>query len=112
MPEQTNVNDKELDMAKMLIQRLSTPFEPEKYKDDYRETLLEAIGQKVSGKEVRVAPEPHRANVIDLMAALQASLEALKPVPSEPAPAAGKTKGTKGAKGKGKTKEPKESIGT
>ena len=78
LPEAAEVNDKELNMAQMLIDQLSTPFEPEKYKDDYRERLLELIEQKVAGKEVNIAPEPERANVIDLMSALQASLDAVK----------------------------------
>lgn len=107
LPEKSNVNDKELDMAKMLIQQLSTPFEPQKYKDDYREAVLEAIESKISGKQVTVAPEPQRANVIDLMAALQASLEQVKPVPSEPTPAAGAKEGTKG---KARTKKAKENV--
>ncbi|MFE5323561.1 Ku protein [Paenibacillus sp. NPDC056579] len=101
LPEQSNVNDKELTMAKMLIEQLSTPFEPEKYKDDYREAVLKAIEQKVSGKQVSIAPEPNKTNVIDLMSALQASLDAMKPVPETDAAPAAKTKKTR-AKGKAK----------
>jgi DNA end-binding protein Ku len=78
LPEQINVEDRELDMAKMLIEQLSTTFDPEKYKDEYRGRLLEAIEHKVAGEEVQTAPEPHRTNVIDLMAALQASLDATR----------------------------------
>ncbi|WNQ10452.1 Ku protein [Paenibacillus aurantius] len=91
LPEASQVNDKELTMAKMLIEQLSTPFEPEKYKDEYRSALMDAIQQKISGEEIRVAPEQQRANVIDLMSALQASLDAVKPEK----PAAGKRKGKK-----------------
>lgn len=117
LPEAAKVNDKELDMAKMLIEQLSTPFEPEKYQDDYRSAVLEAIEQKVSGKQIRVAPEPQKSNVIDLMAALQASLEA-----SKPAAETGKA-GAKAAKGKAaedpegkpsgkrKSKSKKENVG-
>lgn len=87
LPENPAVNEKELTMAKMLIEQLSTPFEPEKYKDDYREKVLSLIEHKVAGEEFKVAPEAPKTNVIDLMAALQASLEAVKPsnVPAEPA---------------------------
>jgi DNA end-binding protein Ku len=106
LPEQSNVNEKELDMAKLLIGQLSTPFEPEKYKDTYRESLLGAIEQKVSGRQVSVAPEPHRTNVIDLMSALQASLEAVSPVPTEPTPKAKKTPPSP----KGKSKSKKETV--
>lgn len=102
LPENPAVNDKELTMAKMLIEQLSTPFEPGKYKDDYRDKVMNMIQQKVAGEEIRVAPEAPKTNVIDLMAALQASLEAAKPssVPTEAAEpaAAPKTKGKKKAK--------------
>ncbi|MDF2964328.1 MAG: repair protein [Paenibacillus sp.] len=105
LPEQSNVNDKELTMAKMLIEQLTTPFEPEKYKDDYREAVLHAIEQKVSGQQISVAPEPHKTNVIDLMSALQASLDAMKPVPETPGAATPKPKAKKSAKAKEKVKE-------
>ncbi|GJM76687.1 hypothetical protein HMSSN036_89030 [Paenibacillus macerans] len=77
-------------MAKMLIEQLSTPFEPEKYTDDYREALLELIEHKVSGEEISLAPAKPETNVIDLMAALQASIEAVKPVATDPGPAPAK----------------------
>ncbi|WP_028551874.1 non-homologous end joining protein Ku [Paenibacillus sp. UNC451MF] len=105
LPEQSNVNDKELQMAKMLIDQLTTPFEPEKYKDDYRESLLQAIEQKVNGQQVSVAPEPHKTNVIDLMSALQASLDAMKPVPETDAPTS-----TKDKKPKTKRKVKEETV--
>ncbi|RKN82213.1 Ku protein [Paenibacillus ginsengarvi] len=103
LPENPAVSDKELTMAKMLIEQLSTPFEPEKYKDDYREKLLEAIQSKIAGEEVRVAPEAPKTNVVDLMAALQASLEAVKPasVPTQASESTAKPK----AKSRKKTKE-------
>ncbi|WP_248928753.1 Ku protein [Paenibacillus hamazuiensis] len=85
LPEEIKVNDKELTMAKMLIEQLAAPFDPSKYTDDYRETLMEAIKQKIAGEQVTVAPEQQKTNVIDLMSALQASLEAMKPKEEEPA---------------------------
>ena len=85
--EQQGVNEKELDIATQLITNLTAPFEPEKYKDNYREALRELINKKIEGREIEVAPEaPHR-NVIDLMEALQASLKETKKKPSR-----GKTK--------------------
>ncbi|UMV50160.1 Ku protein [Paenibacillus macerans] len=90
LPETIQVNDKELTMAKLLIEQLSTPFEPEKYTDDYREALLELIEHKVSGEEISLAPAKPETNVIDLMAALQASIEAVKPVATDPGPAPAK----------------------
>ncbi|WP_410771752.1 Ku protein [Fontibacillus sp. BL9] len=95
LPENVNINDKELTMAKLLIEQLSTPFEPEKYNDDYRDNLLQLIGQKVAGEEISLAPAKPESNVIDLMAALQASIEAVKPIATDPGP--GKAKRTRGA---------------
>ncbi|WP_083180083.1 Ku protein [Paenibacillus yonginensis] len=88
LPEQVEVNDKELTMAKLLIEQLSTPFEPEKYTDDYRAALLDLIQHKVAGEEVSLAPAKPKTNVIDLMAALQASIEAVRPIGTDPGTAA------------------------
>lgn len=79
LPDNIEVNEKELGMAKMLIEQLSTPFDPKKYVDDYRERLLDLIAHKVAGEEIKIAPARQETNVIDLMAALQASIEASKP---------------------------------
>lgn len=69
------VSEQELNMAKMLINSMDTPFDPSKYKDEYQTRLRELIETKVSGKEV-VAAEPESAGkVIDLMEALKASVE-------------------------------------
>jgi len=81
LPDAVQVNEKELTMARMLIEQLSTPFEPEKYTDDYRGRLMDLIQHKIAGEEVRVAPEQQRTNVLDLMAALQASLESVRVAP-------------------------------
>ncbi|WP_372663199.1 Ku protein [Cohnella sp.] len=93
LPGQVNVNEKELQMAKMLIDQLSEKFEPEKYTDDYRIAMLEAIQHKVAGESVDVVTSPvaARTNVIDLMSALQASLEAAK-APAAAAPNTGRGK--------------------
>lgn len=74
VPENVNVDERELQMAQQLIENLTADFKPEKYKDDYREALLTMIQQKIEGEEVVSAPEAPQRNVIDLMAALQASL--------------------------------------
>ncbi|MEI7026480.1 non-homologous end joining protein Ku [Paenibacillus sp. y28] len=78
LPDNIQASEKELTMAKLLIEQLSTPFEPDKYKDDYREQVQELIAKKVAGEEIKEAPEPQKTNVLDLMAALQASLEAVR----------------------------------
>jgi DNA end-binding protein Ku len=78
LPKKSKADERELEMAKMLIDQLSSTFEPEKYKDDYRGRLLSAIENKVEGKEVKFAPEEKKTNVIDLMDALKASLQQTK----------------------------------
>jgi DNA end-binding protein Ku len=92
LPEVLNVNEKELTMAKLLIDQLSTPFEPGKYTDDYRAKLLDLINHKVAGEEIKIAPAKPEANVMDLMAALQASIEAVKPIPTDPGTTTAKPK--------------------
>ncbi len=69
----TEVNDAELQMAKTLIGAMVKDFEPEQYKDEYREKLWQIINGKIQGKEV-VAPQETVVNVIDLMEALKQSL--------------------------------------
>jgi DNA end-binding protein Ku len=68
----------ELDLAVQLIEQLASPaFEPTKYEDEYRKKVLELIEQKVAGQEIVAAPaQPARAQIIDLMEALKASLAA------------------------------------
>jgi DNA end-binding protein Ku len=88
LPEARQVNDKELTMATMLIEQLTTPFEPGKYTDEYRGRLMDAIQAKIAGEEIHVAPEQQRTNVVDLMAALQASLEAVSMPAADPKRAA------------------------
>ncbi|MFC5472199.1 Ku protein [Cohnella suwonensis] len=102
LPEQTTVNDRELSMAKLLIDQLYAPFDPGKYTDDYRVALQEAIQRKIAGEgaDIVTAPAAERTNVIDLMAALQASLEATKPAAG--APVADAAMGGTGDPGKAK----------
>src|SRR5690606_34306419 len=57
LPEQVEVNDKELAMAKQLIEQLATPFQPEKYTDEYRSSLMELIQAKIAGEEIKIAKE-------------------------------------------------------
>jgi DNA end-binding protein Ku len=66
-------------MAQQLIDSLSSEFDPTSYRDEYREKVLELIEMKASGQEIAVQPEaPEPAKVPDLMAALEASLAAVK----------------------------------
>jgi DNA end-binding protein Ku len=87
-PDDLNVSDRELKMAQQLIESLTSDFEPEKYRDEYREKVLELIERKASGQEIAVQPEaPEPAKVPDLMAALEASLAAVKSSDGGAAPA-------------------------
>jgi DNA end-binding protein Ku len=75
---QAEVSERELAMARQLIEMLSAPFDPTRYHDEYRAAVLALIERKVAGEEISIAPPPSEpAAVPDLMAALQASVEAL-----------------------------------
>ncbi len=74
--DDVEVSERELAMATQLVETLSGDFEPEKYHDEYREQVLELIDQKAAGQEIVAQPEPEApAKVLDLMAALEASLK-------------------------------------
>jgi DNA end-binding protein Ku len=87
---------RELEMAKQLIESLTSDFEPDKYRDEYREELLDLLERKAEGKEVVSAPteEPKPTKAPDLMAALEESLAAVK---GEEAATDGKASRTKSA---------------
>ena len=75
LPQQPEVHEKEIQMARSLIENLSAPFAPEKYTDEYRRALLEVIEAKIEGKEVvGVEPAP-QDKVVDLLAALEESIK-------------------------------------
>lgn len=66
----------EIKMARQLIEQLSEEqFEPEKYHDEFRARVLEAVEEKIAGNEITTTPEAPKAKVIDLFEALKASVE-------------------------------------
>ena len=72
-------SERELKMAQQLIASLSSEFEPTKYRDEYRDKVLDLIERKAEGEEIAIQPEaPAPTKVPDLMAALEASLAAVK----------------------------------
>jgi DNA end-binding protein Ku len=78
LPSVDNLSKQELQMANLLIDQLTQPFEPEQYKDTYINELKRVIEQKAAGKPIEPrenAPEPTRVD--DLMATLKASLKAM-----------------------------------
>src|SRR5690606_28975260 len=78
--EDVEVSDKELTMARQLIASLSEDFDPERFEDTYRNRVLDLIEQKASGRTEVVAPPAAitEDKVVDLMAALEASVKEAK----------------------------------
>lgn len=80
IPMVEEVVPKELDTAILLIDQLTTEFDPSKYHDEYRSALLELIERKKAEQTVTpAASNAPKSNVVDLMAALQASIDQTKP---------------------------------
>lgn len=104
LPEEAEVEDQEMTLARQLIDQIaSDEFDPAEYEDEAKRELLEKIERKVEGEEITAAPEEEpKAQVIDLMSALKASLgeegeEARRP----PKRAARESKKEKKASGEG-----------
>jgi DNA end-binding protein Ku len=77
MPEASGkkTTKRELDMAQQLIDSLSGDFDPEKYRDEYRDRVLDLIERKAQGEEIVVEEQPEEPKKVpDLMAALEASI--------------------------------------
>lgn len=70
--------ERELKMAEQLVESLAAEFDPKKYKDDYREKLLEMLEKKSEGETIEAPEQAPRARVANLMEALQKSLAASK----------------------------------
>jgi DNA end-binding protein Ku len=100
---EAEATQRELTMAQQLIESLSSDFDPTSYHDDYRERIIDLIERKASGEEIAVQPEAEEpAAAPDLMAALEASLAAVKSDGggSEPAPKPGKKSSARSQNGK------------
>jgi len=80
VPKKLEVGKRENEMAEALVKSMSSKWDPEKYKDDYRDALMEVIEEKVEsgGKEIEQKPKEKKPStkVIDLVAVLQESLKA------------------------------------
>jgi DNA end-binding protein Ku len=76
---------RELDIAKQLVESLAGPFDPSRYRDTYRDEVIDLIERKAAGEEIAVQPveEDSDEPVPDLMAALKASLDAVRDKDSE-----------------------------
>ena len=102
---ESEASERELTMARQLIDSLSSDFEPAKYRDEYRDRVMALIERKAGGEEITLTPVAEEAEPApDLMAALEASLAAVQKDKSEPAPAKPRKRGSAkdgdGAKGK------------
>lgn len=86
------VRPQEIQMAKSLIENLTEDFDPQQFKDEYRESLLEIVEKKVAGEEIETVPEAEPVKVADLMDALKASVEATKKTAARSKRAAGREK--------------------
>jgi len=78
--DEVDLSDKELEMARQLIASMEADWEPDKYHDEYRRRVLEMIERKAEGEEIVSVPDDEKeaGDVVDLMAALEASLEKKK----------------------------------
>ncbi len=101
------LSKRELEMARQLIESLSTHFDADKYRDEYREELVALIERKARGEEVveAVSEEPKPTKAPDLMAALEESLAAIQ---GEPLAAGSKRDGAR----RDATKRPKRTPAT
>lgn len=74
LPEPTRFEGREIDIAKTLIESMTVDWEPERYENTYRARVEELIDAKREGKSVVAKTEKPKTNVVDLMAALEASV--------------------------------------
>jgi DNA end-binding protein Ku len=96
-PHRAEIRPAELKMAQQLIDNLVSEWQPDKYTDEYKENLLRVINAKMKGKAPKLIDEdttPKKAEVVDLMARLRASLEGRKGAGSVRKPAASKGRKT------------------
>ena len=97
--DEIDVSDAEMTMAGQLIDSLAGDFEPEQYRDNYREQVMDLLEQKASGEiqSIEAAPAAEEAAVVDLLAALEASVNAAKEARKKPAKKAAKKAAKKSA---------------
>ena len=80
LPHPEKFAAREMDMALSLIETMTAPWKPESYHDTYRERVMDLIDTKRRGEEVVTeSREPEQANVVDLMEALERSLQTSRP---------------------------------
>ena len=95
MDVEAKVRPQELEMAKTLIENLTSEWAPEQFTDEYREALMRIVEAKIAGEEIEVVEAEPTAKVVDLMEALKASVAAAKKEPAVTAPAKSKAAAAK-----------------
>lgn len=110
LPEESvEIRKAELAMARMLIENLSAAFDPTRYHDEYREAVMQVVEAKVEHREVERPAEVEPPKVMDLMAALKASVEASKAGRGAAAAGGGESEGDgqerSGSRGRGQSEE-------
>lgn len=93
-----DVDKTQLGLASQLIDQYSEPFDPNRFQDRYASALMEIVNAKAAGAEPVAAEQPSQAKVINLMKALQESVEQARKVKKPPAKS---IRGAKGKRGKG-----------
>lgn len=80
MKRSIQILPKEREMAKELLDHLTSPFQPEKYRDEYYEALLQVIQKKIEGRQIQKVKTdvPGDKKVVDIMTRLQESIEEVK----------------------------------
>ena len=78
LDKDAKIRPQELQMAQTLIENLTAPWNPDEYKDEYREALLEIVEKKAAGEQIEAVEAAPVSKVVDLMDALKASVEAVK----------------------------------
>jgi DNA end-binding protein Ku len=78
LSHETKIDQKGMVLAQMLIEHMSQPFTTSEYRDENRDQLITFIHRKIAGEEIVIQPQSNNTVVIDLMTALQASLDAIK----------------------------------
>jgi DNA end-binding protein Ku len=90
LKQPVKLRPQEVQMAQALIESLAAEWNPEEFKDEYREALMRIVEAKAAGEEIVAAEAPEEAKVVDLMEALKASVEAAKKKPTKAASAKSK----------------------
>jgi DNA end-binding protein Ku len=99
------VRTQELEMARQLIENLTSEWNPDEFTDEYREALLKIVEAKIAGEEIEAVTAAPTAKVVDLMEALKASVAAAKKT-TEPSARSKSTRGSGGARKKPAAKKP------